>query len=45
MYRSKRGKFKVHEGELKFEELDNFVDGVLGGGPLVNKVKIHKLEL
>eukprot|EP00746_Dinoflagellata_sp_MGD_P168014 gnl/MRDRNA2_/MRDRNA2_99084_c0_seq1.p1 gnl/MRDRNA2_/MRDRNA2_99084_c0~~gnl/MRDRNA2_/MRDRNA2_99084_c0_seq1.p1 ORF type:complete len:532 (+),score=123.21 gnl/MRDRNA2_/MRDRNA2_99084_c0_seq1:50-1645(+) len=44
-YRSKRGKFKVHEGDLTFGELDNFVDGVLGGGPLVDKVRIEKLEL
>lgn len=45
-YRSKRSKFKLHEGELKFEELDAFVDGVLNGGaPLMGKVKNVKLEL
>jgi len=44
-YRSKRGKFKLHEGELNFEQLDTFVDGVLNGGPLTSKVHTDKLEL
>lgn len=45
-YRSKRSKFKLHEGELKFEALDAFVDGCLNGGaPLTSKVKTVKLEL
>lgn len=45
-YRSKRGKFKLHEGELDFNALDGFVDGVLnGGGALTSKVHINKLEL
>jgi len=45
-YRSKRGKFKLHEGELTFNALDGFVDGVLnGGGALTSKVHIDKLEL
>lgn len=44
-YRSKRGRFKVHEGELRFAELDTFVDGVMNGGPLAGKVTIERLEL
>jgi len=44
-YRSKRGRFKAHEGELRFEALDTFVDGVINGGPLSGKVKSEKLEL
>eukprot|EP00931_Biecheleriopsis_adriatica_P087910 TRINITY_DN62310_c0_g1_i1.p1 TRINITY_DN62310_c0_g1~~TRINITY_DN62310_c0_g1_i1.p1 ORF type:complete len:552 (+),score=140.09 TRINITY_DN62310_c0_g1_i1:74-1729(+) len=44
-YRSKRGKFKLHEGELEFQQLDGFVDGVLNGGPLTSKVHADKLEL
>jgi len=45
-YRSKRGRFKVHEGQLQFQALDSFVDGVLNGGaPLTGKVKLDKLEL
>lgn len=44
-YRSKRGRFRVHEGELNFEQLDTFVDGVLNGGPLTSKVHVDRLEL
>eukprot|EP00971_Amphidinium_carterae_P101707 2012945-Amphidinium_carterae.1 len=44
-YRSKRGRFKVHEGGLTLEELDTFVDGTLNGGPLPGKVKTEHLEL
>lgn len=44
-YRSKRGRFKRHEGELTLKELDTFVDGVLNGGPLLGKAKAEKLEL
>lgn len=45
-YRSKRGKFMLHEGELDFNALDGFVDGVLNGGrALTSKVHIDKLEL
>mmetsp|Transcript_117240 Transcript_117240/g.203645 ORF Transcript_117240/g.203645 Transcript_117240/m.203645 type:complete len:563 (-) Transcript_117240:82-1770(-) len=44
-YRSKRGRFKVHEGELRFAALDIFVDGVMNGGPLPGKAKTEKLEL
>jgi len=43
--RSKRSRFKVHTGELRFEELDGFVDGVLNGGPLPGKLKVPKIEL
>eukprot|EP00439_Symbiodinium_sp_Y106_P027997 s3255_g3.t1 len=43
--RSKRSRFKVHTGELRFEELDAFVDGVLNGGPLPGKLKVPKIEL
>jgi len=38
-FRPKRSKFKLHEGPLKLAELDSFVDGVLNGGPLVEKVR------
>jgi DnaJ family protein C protein 16 len=44
-YRSKRGRFRSHEGELTFEQLDTFVDGVLNGGPLTSKVHVEKFEL
>jgi hypothetical protein len=44
-FRPKRSKFKLHEGELKFEALDSFVDGTLNGGPLTGKVKSQHLEL
>jgi hypothetical protein len=44
-FRSKRGRFKVHEGELRFAELDAFVDGVINGGPLAGKAKTEHLEL
>jgi DnaJ family protein C protein 16 len=44
-FRPKRGKFKVHEGPLRFKELDNFVDGVLNGGPLLSKLKVDRMEL
>mmetsp|Transcript_85563 Transcript_85563/g.133726 ORF Transcript_85563/g.133726 Transcript_85563/m.133726 type:complete len:549 (+) Transcript_85563:31-1677(+) len=44
-YRSKRKRFKVHEGEMTFDRLDTFVDGVLNGGPLSSMAQVHKLEL
>lgn len=44
-FRPKRAKFKVHEGPLRFAELDNFVDGVLNGGPLSGKLKVPNIEL
>mmetsp|Transcript_64853 Transcript_64853/g.154842 ORF Transcript_64853/g.154842 Transcript_64853/m.154842 type:complete len:566 (-) Transcript_64853:40-1737(-) len=44
-YRSKRGRFKVHEGGLTLQELDTFVDGTLNGGPLPGKVQMQHLEL
>lgn len=44
-FRPKRSKFKVHEGQLRFKELDAFVDGVLNGGPLQGKLNSQKLEL
>jgi len=44
-YRSKRGRFKVHEGSFTVDELDTFVDGVLNGGPLPGKVQVKHLEL
>jgi len=44
-YRSKRGRFKVHEGSLTLSALDTFVDGVLNGGPLSGKVQAAHLEL
>jgi len=40
-YRPKRSRFKVHQGPLRFNELDTFVDGVLNGGPLEGKIKSH----
>eukprot|EP00933_Yihiella_yeosuensis_P034682 TRINITY_DN2815_c1_g8_i1.p1 TRINITY_DN2815_c1_g8~~TRINITY_DN2815_c1_g8_i1.p1 ORF type:complete len:509 (-),score=103.05 TRINITY_DN2815_c1_g8_i1:101-1627(-) len=42
-FRPKRGKFKVHEGKLTFNELDSFVDGVMNGPPLTGK--LPRLEL
>lgn len=44
-FRPKRSKFKVHEGPLLFPELDAFVDGVMNGGPLTEKLKVPKIEL
>jgi len=44
-FRPKRSKFKVHDGPLRFKELDNFVDGVLSGGPLTSKLKVPRIEL
>jgi len=44
-YRPKRGKFKVHTGKLDFPELDQFVDGVMNGPPLTERVKVQKVEL
>jgi DnaJ family protein C protein 16 len=44
-YRPKRGKFKVHTGKLVFSELDQFVDGVMNGPPLTEKLKVAKVEL
>merc|ERR1712032_1221390 len=40
-YRPKRGKYKVHEGEMSFRALDSFVDGVMNGGPLTQKLSAH----
>lgn len=44
-FRPKRSRFKVHDGPLRFAELDAFVDGVLSGGPMTAKLKADKLEL
>mmetsp|Transcript_132771 Transcript_132771/g.322629 ORF Transcript_132771/g.322629 Transcript_132771/m.322629 type:complete len:508 (+) Transcript_132771:50-1573(+) len=44
-FRPKRSRFKVHEGPLRFKELDAFVDGVLNGGPLEGRLKVPKIEL
>lgn len=44
-FRPKRSRFKVHEGALKFSELDAFVDGVMNGGPLTGRLKVAKIEL
>jgi len=44
-FRPKRHKFKVHQGALQFAELDSFVDGVINGGPLTDKVKVPHIEL
>lgn len=45
-FRPKRSRFKVHQGALRFNELDGFVDGVLNGGaPLEGKLKVPKIEL
>jgi hypothetical protein len=37
-YRPKRQKYKVFDGEFEFKALDTFVDGVMNGGPLSDKV-------
>jgi hypothetical protein len=37
-YRPKRKKYKVYDGPFEFKALDTFVDGVMNGGPLANKV-------
>jgi len=44
-FRPKRSRFKVHEGPLRFQELDAFVDGVLNGGPLTGRLKVEHIEL
>jgi hypothetical protein len=44
-YRPKRQKYKVHEGSFEFVELDTFVDNVMNGGPLTEKLKTPKIEL
>lgn len=44
-FRPKRQRFKLHEGALTFEELDSFVDGVMGGPPLTGKLKKPRIEL
>jgi len=44
-FRPKRHKFKIHQGELTFAELDSFVDNVMNGGPLNEKVKVPHIEL
>jgi hypothetical protein len=37
-YRPKRQKYKVFDGEFEFKALDTFVDGVMNGGPLSDKI-------
>lgn len=44
-FRPKRSRFKIHEGPLRFKELDAFVDGVMNGGPLEGRLKVPKIEL
>jgi len=44
-FRPKRSRFKIHEGPLRFEELDTFVDGVLNCGPLEGRLKVPHIEL
>jgi len=44
-YRPKRGKFKVHTGKLDFPQLDQFVDSVMNGPPLTERLKVQKVEL
>ncbi|CAJ1348372.1 unnamed protein product [Effrenium voratum] len=44
-YRPKRSRFKVHSGPMRFHELDAFVDGVLTGGPLEQKLQVPRIEL
>jgi len=45
-YRPKRAKYKLYEGDFTLDALDQFVDGVINGGPLTEKVKAAvKLEL
>ena len=35
---------EVHSGPLRFAELDSFVDGVLGGGPLQGSITHTRAE-
>jgi curved DNA-binding protein CbpA len=45
-YRPKRKTFKIYDGAYELGPLDTFVDGVINGGPLTNKLKSEiKLEL
>jgi hypothetical protein len=45
-FRPKRNKYKVYAGPFEFKALDTFVDGVMNGGPLTDKVQGEiKLEL
>lgn len=45
-YRPKRQRFKVFDGSFELSALDTFVDGVMNGGPLTDKIKATvKLEL
>jgi curved DNA-binding protein CbpA len=45
-FRPKRGKYKLYDGPFEFKALDQFVDGVMNGGPLTEKLKTEiKLEL
>eukprot|EP00927_Polykrikos_kofoidii_P047485 TRINITY_DN4166_c0_g1_i1.p1 TRINITY_DN4166_c0_g1~~TRINITY_DN4166_c0_g1_i1.p1 ORF type:complete len:551 (-),score=129.91 TRINITY_DN4166_c0_g1_i1:301-1830(-) len=45
-FRPKRQRFKVFDGPFELDALDGFVDGVINGGPLTNKIKTDvKLEL
>lgn len=45
-FRPKRNKYKVYDGAFEFKALDTFVDGVMNGGPLTEKVVGEiKLEL
>lgn len=40
-FRPKRGKFRAHDGGLAFPELDGFVEGVLNGGPMTERLKAN----
>merc|ERR1712216_267547 len=45
-FRPKRQKYKLYDGPFEFKALDQFVDGVMNGGPLTEKLKTEiKLEL
>mmetsp|Transcript_31664 Transcript_31664/g.80351 ORF Transcript_31664/g.80351 Transcript_31664/m.80351 type:complete len:515 (-) Transcript_31664:137-1681(-) len=45
-FRPKRGRFKVHVGDLTFPVLDSFVDSVLNSGsPFSSKLKTSHIEL
>mmetsp|Transcript_107012 Transcript_107012/g.301059 ORF Transcript_107012/g.301059 Transcript_107012/m.301059 type:complete len:510 (-) Transcript_107012:77-1606(-) len=45
-FRPKRKSFKVYDGVFELDPLDQFVDGVINGGPLTSKLKMNiKLEL
>jgi len=44
-FRPKRSRFKVHVGTFELSALDSFVDGVMNGGPLTDRLKVPKIEL